>query len=84
MTGPFRALPILLQLCDAIDALFIEHVGPFGQMITAEARSRWLAAGHKMKTSDVDDYMVLLAQEIEDREQRAEFVLQARQLVGVR
>ncbi len=84
MTGPFRALPILLQLCDAIDALYIEHVGPFGQMITGEARSRWLATGHKMKTSDVDEYVALLAQEIEDRDQRAEFVLQARQLVGVR
>jgi hypothetical protein len=84
MTGPFRALPILLQLCDAIDALFIEHVGPFGQMITGEARTRWLGSGNKMKTSDVDDYVALLAQEIEDRGQRTEFILQARALVGVR
>ena len=84
MTGPFRALPILLQLCDAIDALFVEHVGPFGQMITGEARGRWLASGNKMKTSDVDEYMGLLAQEIDDRAQRAEFVAQARALVGVR
>jgi hypothetical protein len=84
MTGPFRALPILLQLCDAIDELFIEQVGPFGQMITGEARARWLASGNKMKTSDVDEYMALLAREIEDREQRAGFVLQARALVGVR
>ena len=81
MTGPFRALPILQNLCAAIDALFIEEVGPFGQMVTEEARASWLASGNKVQTSDVDEYMALLAG---DRGPRAARRIRGGGVVGVR
>lgn len=82
MTGPFRALPILQKLCAEIDLIYIEEVGPFGQMVTAEAREAWLASGNKLRTRDVEQYIALLALEIDDQEKRVEFVGRAKQLLG--
>ena len=64
MTGTYRALPLLLNLCTAIDGAFVEEVGPFGQMLRADARERWLATGSKMKTSDLGPCIETLANEI--------------------
>jgi hypothetical protein len=84
MTGPYRALPLLLNMCAAIDNLFIEEVGPFGQLLCAEARTRWLASGNKMKTTDLDPYIVMLAAEIDGPERKSTFQLRARAIVGTR
>jgi hypothetical protein len=84
MTGPYRALPLLLNMCTAIDNAFIEEVGPFGQMLCAEARTRWLATGNKMKTTDLDPYVALLAREIDDPQQQSAFLRRARAIVGTR
>src|SRR4029450_3299373 len=50
-----RALPLLNSHCGAIDALFIEEVGPFGRLVVAEVREKWLATGRRVRTSDIDD-----------------------------
>ena len=82
MTDQHRVLPLLLNQCAAIDALFIEEVGPFGQFVVTEAREKWLAAGKRIKTSDIIDYIVLLASQVPEARQRSEFITGARQIVG--
>ena len=77
-----RVLPLLVHQCAAIDALFIEEVGPFGQLVVTEAREKWLVTGRRVKTSDIDDYIALLAGEVPESRQRAEFIAGARKIVG--
>ena len=84
MPGPFRVLPILQNLCATIDELYIEEVGPFGTMVAEEVRAKWLATGNKVRTSDVDQYIGMLAEQLDDPWKRSEFVMRARQLVGIR
>jgi hypothetical protein len=69
-----RALPTLLRMCAAIDQLFIVEVGPFGKQLAEDARSAWLETGNKMRPADVEQYVALLAQNIDDGERRAEFI----------
>lgn len=83
MPGPFRVLPILNSLCAQIDELYIEEVGPFGTMVAEEVRAKWLATGNKVRTTDVDQYIGLLAEQLDDPWKRSEFVMRARQLVGI-
>jgi len=82
MAGGHRVLPLLESLCSAIDQIFIEAVGPFGQLVATEARTKWMAAGHRIRTRDVEDYIVLLAREIPEAPQRTEFIARARALIG--
>jgi hypothetical protein len=77
-----RVLPLLNSQCAAIDALFIEEVGPFGRLVVAEVREKWLATGRRVRTSDIDDYIALLASEVPEPRQRAEFIAGARQIAG--
>jgi hypothetical protein len=77
-----RVLPLISNLCGAIDQLFVEEVGPFGQLVVSEAREKWQAAGHRMKTSDIEEYVVLLAREIPESSQRSQFIAKARDLIG--
>ncbi|MGH8799491.1 MAG: hypothetical protein ACREX7_04545 [Casimicrobiaceae bacterium] len=74
----FRALPVLLRICANIDRLFVVEVGPFGRQLAEDARVAWLANGNKTKPSDVEDYVALLAQHIEDDERRSAFGSEAR------
>ena len=83
MPGPYRVLPILQNLCAAIDELYIEEVGPFGTMVVGEVRAKWVATGNKVRTSDVDQYIAMLAEQLDDPWKRSEFVMRARQLVGI-
>jgi hypothetical protein len=82
MSEQHRVLPLLLAECAAIDALFIQEVGPFGQLVVAEAREKWLAGGRRVKSSDIVDYIALLAREIPEPRQRSEFIAGAREIVG--
>ena len=77
-----RVMPFLETLCKALDRLFVDEVGPFGEFVVGETRAKWSAAGPRMKPSDIEDYVVLLAQEIPEARQRAEFVMRARELLG--
>lgn len=77
MSTPHRALPVLLRICAAIDRLFIVEVGPFGAQLAEDARAAWLATGNKNRPSDVEQYVALLAQNIEDPERREAFVQDA-------
>ena len=78
MAGTHRALPVLLRICALIDQLFIVEVGPFGQQLAADARTAWLATGNKLRPAEVEQYVDLLAQHIDDQERREEFVHDAR------
>ena len=82
MSEQHRVLPLLIGQCAAIDALFIEEVGPFGQLVVGEAREKWLAGGRRVKASDIDDYIVLLAREVPEERQRSEFIAGARKIIG--
>jgi len=82
MAAGHRVLPFLETLCKALDRLFVDEVGPFGQFVVGEVRAKWSAAGPRMKTSDIEDYVALLAQEIPEARQRADFVQRARELLG--
>jgi hypothetical protein len=78
MAATHRALPMLLRICAAIDQLFIIEVGPFGQQLAADARAAWLETGNKLRPADVEQYVALLAQSIDDPERRDAFVTDAR------
>lgn len=82
MAGPHRTLPILAGICDQIDDLFVEAVGPFGQLVVTESREVWLATGSHVKTSDVKIYIDLLAKEIPEPSKRKDFVSKAGALIG--
>jgi hypothetical protein len=77
MPNAHRALPVLLRICAAIDQLFVVEVGPFGARLAEDARAAWLATANKTKPSDVEEYVALLAANIDDREQQAAFVTEA-------
>jgi hypothetical protein len=69
-----RVLPTLAKMCAAIDQLFVVAVGPFGKQLAEDARTAWLETGNKMRPADVEAYVALLAQHIDDAERREEFV----------
>ena len=77
MSTAHRALAVLLRMCAAIDRVFIVEVGPFGAQLAEDARTAWLATGNKSRPSDVEQYVALLAQNIEDPERREAFVQDA-------
>jgi hypothetical protein len=72
-----RALPTLLRMCAAIDRLFVVEVGPFGKQLAEDARTAWLETGNKLRPADVEHYVTLLAQHIQDPERRQEFMSEA-------
>jgi hypothetical protein len=72
-----RALPTLLRMCAAIDQLFIIAVGPFGKQLAEDARNAWLETGNKVRPVEVEQYVALLAQHIDDAERRTDFVTDA-------
>jgi hypothetical protein len=78
MPHAYRALPVLLRICAAIDQLFVVEVGPFGASLAEDARAAWLATGNKNKPADVNDYVALLAANIGERQQREAFIAEAR------
>jgi hypothetical protein len=78
MSTAHRVLPVLLRICAAIDQLFIVEVGPFGKEIAEDARAAWLETGNKIRPSDVEQYVALLAQNVADPERREAFVQEAR------
>ena len=69
-----RILATLARMCAAIDQLFIVSAGPFGRQLAEDARAAWLETGNKMRPADVEAYVSLLAQHIDDPERRGEFV----------
>ena len=78
MSTAHRALPVLLRICAAIAQLFIVEVGPFGQELAEDARTAWLETGNKIRPSDIEQYVALLAQNIADPERREAFVEEAK------
>jgi hypothetical protein len=83
MSGPHRVLPVLLRICAAIDQLFIVEVGPFGQQLAEDARASWLETGNKLRPADVEQYVALLAEYIEDVERREAFVHDAHECIRI-
>lgn len=83
MNETFRILPLLTRMCSAVDGLFVEYVGPFGELLIGEARTAWLAAGNKTRSSDIESYIARLACEIVDDVQRNQFMNRAREAAGV-
>ena len=81
MASTHRALPVLLRICAVIDQLFIVEVGPFGQQLAEDARTEWLATGNRLRPADVEQYVGLLAQHIEDPERRDAFVRDAKECI---
>jgi hypothetical protein len=77
-----HVLPILVELCDALDRTFIETVGPFGELVVSEARAAWLAERPRLRTRDIEDYVVLLAREVGDSDARTQFIAAARRVIG--
>jgi hypothetical protein len=83
MPTAHRALPILLRICTEIDRLFVVEVGPFGAQLAEDARAAWLATGNKSRPTDVEHYVALLAQYIDDADRREAFVAEARHCIHV-
>jgi hypothetical protein len=83
MNDTHRMLPLLARMSAGVDEIFVEYVGPFGELLIGEARSAWLRSGNKMHSSDIESYIALLAREIDDAARRAQFVLRAHQHAGV-
>jgi len=82
MAAPHRVLPFLEPLPKALDKMFVDEVGPFGEFVVGEVRDRWIEAGPRTRPSDVEDYVTMLAEEIPEPRQRTEFVARARELLG--
>ena len=70
-------------MCAAIDRLFIVAVGPFGKQLAEDVRNAWLETGNKLRPADVEQYVVLLAQHIDDAERRTDFVSDAMACIRV-
>jgi hypothetical protein len=83
MATAYRALPVLLRICAAIDRLFVVEVGPFGAQLAEDARAAWLATGNKNRPADVEQYVALLAQHVADAERRETFIADALQCIHV-
>lgn len=83
MSDSVRILPLLIRMCSAVDGVFVEYVGPFGELLIGEARNAWAAAGNKTRSSDIESYIARLARELDDAAQRAQFVARARAAAGV-
>jgi len=83
MTPVHRALPVLLRMCATIDRLFVVEVGPFGAQLAQDARDVWLSTGNRSRPADVEKYVALLAQHIDNGERRAAFVADARKCIHV-
>jgi hypothetical protein len=83
MANAYRALPVLLRICAAIDRLFVVEVGPFGMQLAEDARAAWLSTGNKNRPADVDQYLALLAQHIDEGDRRNAFVAEARNCIHV-
>ena len=83
MNETFRILPLPTRMCCAVDGIFVEYVGPFGELLIGEARTAWLAGGNKTRSSDIESYIARLAGEIEDGGQRTQFIARARAAAGV-
>ncbi len=81
MADVHRVLPFLLRICAAIDRLFVVEVGPFGTQLAADARAAWLATGNKSRPADVEQYVALLAQHIDEGDRRDAFVTEARNCI---
>ena len=77
-----QVLPILAELCDLLDQAFIEQVGPFGELVVGEARAAWVRGGPRIRASDIEAYIALLAREITDGATREHFLAAARDVVG--
>lgn len=77
MATTHRALPTLLRICARIDLLFVAEIGPFALQLERDARTAWLATGNKNRPADVEQYIALLAEHIEDPERRDAFVADA-------
>ncbi len=65
---------VVLRMCDAIDAQFLRHVGPFGQFVAEETREQWLAGGNKINATHAFEYLRLLASQIPDAGKRQRFI----------
>jgi hypothetical protein len=83
MATAHRALPVLLRICTAIDRLFVVEVGPFGTQLAEDARAAWLATGNKNRPADVEQYVALLAQHIDNLDRREAFIVEALQCIHV-
>ncbi|HZP64796.1 MAG TPA: hypothetical protein VFB32_00680 [Rudaea sp.] len=83
MNDTHRMLPLLARMCVGVDEIFVEYVGPFGELLIGEARSAWLERGNKTRSSDIESYIALLARAIEDATKRMQFVQRAREHAGV-
>jgi hypothetical protein len=83
MNETFRILPLLTRMCSAVDGIFVEYVGPFGELLIGEARTAWLAAGNKTRSSDIESYIARLGSQIDDPGQRTQFIARARTAAGV-
>jgi len=83
MATAHRVLPFLARICAAIDQLFVVEVGPFGMQLAQDARNAWVATGNKNRPVDVEQYVALLAQHIDDGERRDEFIANALKCIHV-
>jgi hypothetical protein len=82
MTTPRKVLPFLETLAKQLDKVFVTEVGPFGEFVVGEVRERWLDAGPRTRPADIEEYVTMLAAEIPEPPQRADFVARARELLG--
>ena len=81
-TSPRRVLPFLETLCKQLDKVFVDEVGPFGGFVVTEVRERWLDGGPRTRPADIEEYVEMLAKEIPEARQRADFIARARELLG--
>jgi hypothetical protein len=81
MPPAFRALPVLLRICaEMTDSL--SSKSDHWPAAAEDAGAR-LATGNKLKPSDVNEYVALLARHIADAERREAFSSEARACIHV-
>jgi hypothetical protein len=72
-----RVLPVVADMCNRINAVFVRYVGPIADEIVDGMYATWLDMGHT-GPSGIGRYIALLSQHIADEEQRASFGDEAR------
>lgn len=69
---PHRVLPIVVDMCDRVNSVFVRYVGPIAPEIAQETYQQWVNKGNT-GPNGVTRYIHLLSQNILDESQRTAF-----------
>lgn len=71
-SAPRRVLPVVLDMCNLINGVFVRYVGPIAHEIADDIFEQWRSKGDN-GPSGVTHYIHLLSQHVVDENQQSSF-----------